>query len=444
VGVGPVFLLEEDTPPLNGDSWNDAIGNFSFMLGIDPTGGTNPYAPTVVWGPVAHIYNQHHQVPAVEATAESETITVFLRSRTLWPFKHNDAYWDDAELLAVGEAPEPTPEPTPTPTPGPVEWDYPVVDRGSKIGVHAIRANEVGTFVDQLVAGGTRFPVVKAVDDLGWLPGVNDSSPETIIIGRLWSPLEGCPNVEKPETDIDEMANALLSFILDKITSDSRLGDVVDYWEVVNEPDPPGSEGYRRLAELMIKCMEKAEAHDLKLALFALNAGTPEWDEMEAMVETGVFGRAREGGHIMALHEGTFATHDPQEGWGSTIPGSPQVPGAGALNFRYRYLYHLLEQRGEVVPLVVSEWYCGDEQSASTETLVNALKWYDDQASEDYYLWGTCPFTLGPTQGWKHTDYERVYADGLVDYMIQVKDRENATPPEYSVAAGLPSGLRVK
>jgi hypothetical protein len=31
-------------------------------------------------------------------TAQSDTITVFLRSTVLWPFKHNDAYWDDAEL----------------------------------------------------------------------------------------------------------------------------------------------------------------------------------------------------------------------------------------------------------------------------------------------------------------------------------------------------------
>jgi hypothetical protein len=323
-----------------------------------------------------------------------------------------------------------------------VEWDYAVVDKGSKIGVHGIRPNGVGGFASELVAGGAHFPIVKAVDDLGWLPGVKETSPDTMIMGRMSSSLEGCPNVEKPETDIDEMANSLLSFVLNKIATDPRLGDVVDYWEVVNEPDPPGPEGYRRLAELMIKCMEKAEAHDLKLALFSLNAGTPEWDEMEAMVATGVFSHARSGGHILALHEGTFSSHDPTECWGFGIPGSPEVEGAGCLNFRYRYLYHLMKQRGEVVPLVVSEWYCGDEQSASTETLVDALKWYDGEASKDYYFWATCPFTLGPTSGWSHTDYERVYEGGLIDYMIQVKNRENATPFVPLGGQSLPMGLR--
>lgn len=111
VGREAAFLLEEDVPHLNGDPWNDAIGNFSFMLGIDPTGGTDPYADTVVWGPVAHIYNEYHEVPAVEATAEAETVTVFLRSKTLWAFKHNDAYWDNAELVALGEQPEEPEEP---------------------------------------------------------------------------------------------------------------------------------------------------------------------------------------------------------------------------------------------------------------------------------------------------------------------------------------------
>jgi hypothetical protein len=103
VGTGPAYILEGDAPPLTGDPWNDAIGNFTFYVGIDPTGGTNPLAPSVVWGRGAHIYNAHAEVPAVEATAVGDTATVFIRSRTLWQFKHNDAYWDD---VILAEAPE--------------------------------------------------------------------------------------------------------------------------------------------------------------------------------------------------------------------------------------------------------------------------------------------------------------------------------------------------
>jgi hypothetical protein len=80
---------------------DDNLRNFTFWVGIDPTGGTNPFADSVVWGRGAHIYNVFHEVPPVETVAQSDTVTVFLRSRTLWPFKHNDAYWDDASMVAV-------------------------------------------------------------------------------------------------------------------------------------------------------------------------------------------------------------------------------------------------------------------------------------------------------------------------------------------------------
>jgi hypothetical protein len=407
------FRLEGDAPD---DNW----ANFIFQVGIDPTGGIDPDADSVEWGSGAHIYNCYHQVPAVEVEAQSRRVTVFLRSRTAWAFWHNNAFWDDAVLVIPDGDGDGS------------DWTYPTIGKGSRIGVHSILPNRVGGFTEELVAGGTHFPVVKGVDDLGWLAGIKESSPETIIVARVSSSLEGCGNVEDFNTDLDEMANALLSVILNRLTQDARLRGVVEYWEVVNEPDPPGPEGYRRLAELMIKCMEKAERYGLKLAIFSLNAGTPEWEEMKAMVGAGAFARAKEGGHILALHEGTFATNDPREGWGQTIPGAPQVDGAGNLNFRYRYLYHLLKKRDQVIPLVVSEWYCGDEASASTQTLVNAVKWYESEASEDYYFWATLPFTLGPTGQWWHTDYERVYPD-LVDYMIEIRDRENGVISESSL-----------
>lgn len=101
VGTDAAFILEGDAPPLNGDPWNDAIQNFAFSVGIDPTGGTDPRDEAVVWGRGAHIYNAHYQVPSVEVVAKSDVVTVFLRSRTLWSFCHNDAFWDDVTLESV-------------------------------------------------------------------------------------------------------------------------------------------------------------------------------------------------------------------------------------------------------------------------------------------------------------------------------------------------------
>jgi hypothetical protein len=94
-------------PHDTGDKWEDAKPNFTFWVGIDPTGGTNPFADTVAWGQGYHIYNGYVKQLEAQATAETDVVTVFVRSRTLWAFKHNDAYLDDAKLVVLepGETP---------------------------------------------------------------------------------------------------------------------------------------------------------------------------------------------------------------------------------------------------------------------------------------------------------------------------------------------------
>ena len=87
---------------------DDADRNFTFSVGIDPTGGTDPLVDTVVWGDGWHIYNGYTRELTVEATAEASTVTVFLRSKTLYSFKHNDAYFDDVTLTVIDQ-PEPPP-----------------------------------------------------------------------------------------------------------------------------------------------------------------------------------------------------------------------------------------------------------------------------------------------------------------------------------------------
>lgn len=93
-GYDPGYLLEGEAPT---DEWK----NFTFKIGIDPNGGIDPYSAK--WGRGAHIYNEWREVPAVKVTAKSNIITIFLDSLTLWPYKHNDAYWDDVSLVEAEE-----------------------------------------------------------------------------------------------------------------------------------------------------------------------------------------------------------------------------------------------------------------------------------------------------------------------------------------------------
>jgi hypothetical protein len=83
------------------------------MVGLDPTGGKSPYGKDVVWGEPAHVYDDYARTPAVEATSQGITLTAFIRSWVLWPYKHNDIYWDEISLEPVyeGALPQLTAEP---------------------------------------------------------------------------------------------------------------------------------------------------------------------------------------------------------------------------------------------------------------------------------------------------------------------------------------------
>ncbi len=95
--------------------------NFTQRVGIDPQGGTDPWSDDVVWSNARNVYDSYQQLPPVEAVAEGDRVTVFLRSEVMYPFKHCDVYWDAAELIAVEEAEEPSEPPEPVEPVEPVE-----------------------------------------------------------------------------------------------------------------------------------------------------------------------------------------------------------------------------------------------------------------------------------------------------------------------------------
>jgi hypothetical protein len=357
--------------------------------------------------------------------------------------------------VVVSDSSEPTPTAKPSPThvssrehlQKPTEAPTPTLpsppQNGSKLGVHGIWANQIIDFARIAAQAGTPFRVVKAVDDVSWLREIRSVSPDTVTVARLTHDHEGAPGVNDAGTDLDAYAALLMAPILDKVRADPALMQTVDFWEVTNEPLGGGApvEAYIRLAEVTAKSITIAEANGLRLAILSLNAGTPEWADMVALAETGLFKRAKAGGHILALHEGVFGD-DPIDLWWNThsvdqdgnpttldtgsaapggwIPGAPVLPGAGALCLRYRFLYHLLEARDEVVPLFVSEFYAGGGyDSADKADIIARVHWYDLQLANDDYVLGFAPFTLGPTSQWLDQDYELIYegANGLVKYI---------------------------
>lgn len=90
-------------------------------VGIDPTGGTDPWSSNVVWSPEIEAFDVWTYFQ-VEAIAKNSTVTVFTYSWADWTEEifrmHNDVYVDDARLIALNELPATaTPEAaTPAPT----------------------------------------------------------------------------------------------------------------------------------------------------------------------------------------------------------------------------------------------------------------------------------------------------------------------------------------
>ena len=108
---------QRDDPRQSDLATEDDRRNFTFAVGIDPTGATDPWSASVVWGAPVHIYDAYAPIPVVETIAQAQTITVFIRSQVLWPFKHCDAYFDTAILDMYS--------PEPPECPGLPRVDYP-------------------------------------------------------------------------------------------------------------------------------------------------------------------------------------------------------------------------------------------------------------------------------------------------------------------------------
>ena len=89
-------------------------GRLTVRAGIDPLGGTDGTSPNIVWTAAPEVYDQYQEI-VVEATAQSQFVTVFVESKPKDPVKNNNTYVDDASLIATGSAPQqPAASPTAT------------------------------------------------------------------------------------------------------------------------------------------------------------------------------------------------------------------------------------------------------------------------------------------------------------------------------------------
>lgn len=316
-----------------------------------------------------------------------------------------------------------------------------MITKGSKLGLHALRNGKVLSYVRRAAQQVTPFAVVKGVDNAGIALDVKAASPSTITITRFVNAVEdGAQNVLNWNLiEMEQHADAVLGGVVRRLSRDELRA--ADFLEPINEADPEGgAAGWLKFGQYCAVLCRLADRLGVHIALPAFNAGTPEYNEMEAFADSGVMQAMQQGKHILTTHEGVFNAEPIIAG--GLIPGAPNVAGAGDMICRYRYLYDYLERRAlPLPPLVISEFYGGyvNQGYAAASQFEHYLRIaaYDAEVRRDAYVLAFLPFTIDPIEGWQRQDYGPVFeAENIWSYMRAERDQPNATNPHAAKVYG--------
>lgn len=91
---------DEDICDPRDSNYGDSGNPMYMKIGIDPTGGTDGLADSIIWSTERIAWDNYVQF-TVEAVSESTTVTVFTWSTPEFPATVNNVYWDDAELVIL-------------------------------------------------------------------------------------------------------------------------------------------------------------------------------------------------------------------------------------------------------------------------------------------------------------------------------------------------------
>jgi hypothetical protein len=199
----------------------NASGGIGRRVGIDPFGGTDPHSSNIIWGP--DVWRNDCKICNVEqvtATAQADTITVFLRLEDTWRRRvaekgfnvppSKDQFWIDdlglkqvdgsqvAEVAQAEPPPTDTPEPPPTDTPEPVSPTEPPTV-------------EAPTDTPETAAETPASPT-ETTDEIAQLESAEiqpeSPLPTPAAISKIAPPPTLTPSPTRPPTDTPEPATA--------------------------------------------------------------------------------------------------------------------------------------------------------------------------------------------------------------------------------------------
>lgn len=298
------------------------------------------------------------------------------------------------------------------------------------LGIHTLSAHTAVNLCRDAAAAGVPFSVVVTVDRPDLASIIHEVSPTTKVVSRIFGdePFGFGARLERGD-DPNKVAEEWFRQVVSRYSAmQLRLAE---YVLLMNEQDPAGPENYERLGRASVRLGQLIhDTFETHSAHLGLNAGTPEWDEMVALTNSGLFEFIEGSGDALAIHEGVIPPNSKtsiQDGFGGRIPGAPQVPRSGSMTFRYRNLFAASRRRFDVI---VSEFYAGNEyKSENAEDVANRIEWYCTESQGD--VLGVCPFTLDPAGGWDKQNYGFVYPTLLSRKASQRNVREGQ-PMKFS------------
>jgi len=141
----PNGIYRANVPLILYDSYDKADGGVGRKIGIDPTGGTDPASPNIIWSEEVWAFDHAHKLVfselQVEAVAQQPVVTLFVRVNNLARVSSPifQVWFDEVGMIKTGQAvPTDTPvpptatftatpiPPTETPAPLPTETPTPV------------------------------------------------------------------------------------------------------------------------------------------------------------------------------------------------------------------------------------------------------------------------------------------------------------------------------
>jgi len=157
------------------DNCGSAVESGAYTrIGVDPTGGTDPNSPSIIWSGNSQPHDRWEQI-SVSATAAGGSVTVFLYVTQRWPSDLNNVYFDTASLT-VGGAGGSSPAGSPAATPVPQTVPF-VVAQGERDDGSIVHTVQSGDTLDSIaVAYGVTRQDIMALNNI--------TDPRIIQIGQ--------------------------------------------------------------------------------------------------------------------------------------------------------------------------------------------------------------------------------------------------------------------